>query len=168
MRSGLKKFLIALIAGFIIFFAHAPAYSQEMPPRPITVNLLQNLNFGAFYTGAAGGTVVIQPSGFRTSTGNIILVTLGFLYYPAIFGLQGNPGSIIHILNGPDAILTGSNGGSMTLHLGDSQPASPVILNMAPPSQTQIRIGGILVVGNPLVNPVGNYIGTFSIMFLQE
>jgi len=39
---------------------------------------------------------------------------------------------------------------------------------VAPPVRMQIRVGGILIVGNPLANPAGNYSGSFMVMFIQE
>jgi hypothetical protein len=56
----------------------------------------------------------------------------------------------------------------MTLHLGDSTPGDPIIINAAPPDNMQIRIGGTLVVGNVQANPAGFYTGSFSLMFIQE
>ncbi len=37
-----------------------------------------DLSFGAFYHGAVGGTVTISPSGARTSTGDIVLLGMGY------------------------------------------------------------------------------------------
>ena len=160
----LSIFISILFLQLIYFQSHA----QEMPPRPIGVYIVQNLSFGGFYQGLTGGTVTIYPSGSRSATGDIILVNMGYLYFPAIFELEGNPGSIVHILTGADALLTGSNGGSLTLHIGDSYPGDPIIINVAPPVRMQIRVGGILIVGNPLANPAGNYSGSFMVMFIQE
>jgi hypothetical protein len=139
-----------------------------MPPRPLGLSLKQNLSFGGFSTGLTGGIVVIYTSGSRSATGDIILVNLGYLFFPAIFELEGNPGSIVHYLAGPDATLTGSNGGSLTLHVGESDPGDPIIINVAPPGQIQIRVGGTLVVGIPLDNPPGSYSGSFMVTFIQE
>jgi hypothetical protein len=157
-------FSISLLA----LFSHFHANAQEMPPRPISLYVMQNLSFGAFYQGQTGGNVIIDPSGSRFATGDIVLLNLGYLYFPAIFELEGNPGCIVHFLAGPDAILTGSNGGFLTLHLGDSYPGDPIIINVAPPGRMQIFVGGTLTVGNTLANPPGHYSGFFSVMFIQE
>ena len=153
--------ILVLISGFM-----APA--QEMPPRPVGVTLLQNLNFGAFSLGPTGGTVTITPYGARSSTGDIILVTLGYLYYPAIFSLEGNPGTILHFLAGSGSVLTGSNGGFLTLTIGECDQGDPIIINVAPPGVMQVRVGGTLQVGTPLANPPGSYNGSFMVMFIQE
>jgi hypothetical protein len=154
--------------GFLIMLCHIHSYSQEMPPRPVSVSFDQNLSFGAFSPGFSGGTVTVTSYGVRFATGSVILVNLGYLYFPAIFLLEGNPGTIVHLLNGPEATLVGSNGGSMTLHLGDATPGDPIIINVAPPGIMQIRIGGTLDVGNQQANPAGFYTGSFSLMFIQE
>ncbi|MEI6682761.1 MAG: DUF4402 domain-containing protein [Bacteroidota bacterium] len=142
--------------------------AQEMPPRPTAAFFLQNMAFGAFALTLSGGTVTVSTQGARFATGGVILVNQGELYFPAIFGLQGNPGTIVHVLFGPDAVLTGSNGGSMTLHLEDSYPRDPIIINVAPPGNMQIMVGGTLNIGNLPANPPGHYSGSFSIMFIQE
>lgn len=162
---------ILLISITVLFFLCSPRLSaQELPPRPITVtvNMSQNLSFGAFYHFSLGGTVTINSDGSRSSTGDVVLLNLGYTYSTGLYDLVGNPGTLVSILKGPDAVLPGSNGGSMTLKIGDTDPASPFIITTMPPNVTQLRIGGTLIVGSPLANPPGNYSGTFDITFVQE
>jgi hypothetical protein len=142
--------------------------AQEDPPRPISITTFQNLSFGAVIQGFSGGDVIIYPSGSRSVTGDIIQANLGYAYYPAIFEVGATLGTMVSILNGPDAILSGSNGGTMTMHIGESDPPSPYINTQSPPGLMQIRIGGTLHVGNALANPAGSYSGTFFITFVQE
>ncbi|OQP46420.1 DUF4402 domain-containing protein [Niastella populi] len=134
----------------------------------ISVNTLQNLSFGAFSHGNSGGTVVIAANGARSVTGDVIPVNLGFQYYPAIFEVEAPSGTIINIVNGPDVQLTGSNGGSMTLHIGASDPASPFTSTTTPPAKNSIKVGATLTVGGPAANPPGVYSGSFSVTFIQE
>jgi hypothetical protein len=126
------------------------------------------MNFGAFYQGFSGGTAIIYANGSRSSTGDVHLLMLGFSFYPAIFEVDANVGTVVTITNGPDAVLSGSNGGSMKLHIGDAFPVSPFITSIAPSGRTQVRIGGILTVGNPGANPVGAYNGSFTVTFNQQ
>jgi hypothetical protein len=160
--------ILLFSVGIMLFCIQFNVHAQEMPPRPIAAYFVQNLGFGAFSISLTGGTVTVTPFGSRMATGGVILVNMGYPYFPAVFGLEGNAGTILHPLNGPDAILSGSNGGSITLHLGDSNPGDPVILSVAPPGQTQVSVGGTLIVGSILANPAGFYSGSFSIMFIQE
>ena len=167
-RSGIRRIILLFSTAILLYVMPLQASAQEMPPRPVSAFFLQNLCFGAFALSMSGGTVTVTPNGTRFATGGVILVSQGYVYFPAIFGLEGNPGTIIHPLIGPDITLSGSNGGSMVLHLGNILPGDPVIINAAPPGYLQIVVGGTLEVGNMMANPPGNYSGTFSIMFIQE
>lgn len=144
--------------------------AQEAPPRPIVVyvNPAQGLNFGSFTQGISGGSVIIYPTGVRSTTGDVLQLSSGIPFSPAIFEVEANVGTVVSILNGPNIQLSGSNGGSMTLQLGSSNTGSPFIANVAPPGRTEVRIGGTLYVGSPLANPGGEYSGTFMVTFIQE
>lgn len=133
-----------------------------------TVSTLQNLSFGAFTQGSSGGTIIINNDGSRNATGTIVPLNLGVAYFQAIFAVEAPQGTVISLLNGPDASLTGSNGGSMSLKIGNSNPASPFISGVAPPLKTQISVGGTLTVGTPQQSPPGTYSGTFYITFNNE
>ena len=144
--------------------------AQQPPPRPISVsfNPALGLRFGAFYQSASGGTVTVSGSGVRTATGSIVLADGGYVYGPASFDIVAAPGTLISILNGPDANLTGSSGGFMSMHVGSSYPASPFVTTAAPPAYTTVTIGGVLTVGSPVANPSGAYNGSFYVTFIQE
>jgi hypothetical protein len=157
------KILIILLC-----FAYLPVKGQEKPPRPIGVYFVQNLSFGAFTVGSIGGTVTLSPYGVRYSTGDVILFMSGWPYFPSNFEIEGNPGTVVHLLLGPDIVLTGNTGGTLGLHLGPYTPGDPIIVTTTPPSRTQVYIGGVLTVSNPLINPPGSYAGTFTLMFIQE
>ncbi|MEZ5082326.1 MAG: DUF4402 domain-containing protein [Bacteroidales bacterium] len=160
---------LVLLSVFLLL-STVMVHGQELPPRPlsVTVNLSQNLNFGAFYQGNVGGSVIIYSDGARSSTGDIVLLTMGYSFSTGLYDVVANPGTLISMLNGPDAILTGSNGGFMILQIGESNLPNPFVITTMPPAATQLRIGGILIVGNPLLNPPGNYGGTFDLTFVQE
>jgi hypothetical protein len=146
------------------------ATAQPPPPRPIAVyaNPAQGLIFGAFYQGSSGGTVILFPDGTRSSTGSLVLANLGYPFSPALFEIDANQGTVISIMNGPDATLTGSNGGSILLHIGAASTGSHFTTTVASPSRTEVWIGGTLTVGTPLANPSGSYSGTFAVTFIQQ
>lgn len=154
----------------LLLAAGRQVHAQPPPPRPISiyVNPAQGLIFGAFSHGVTGGSVIIYPDGSRSVTGDVMAVNLGMPFSPAIFEVDANPGTTISILNGPDAVLTGSNGGSILLKVGTASTGSLFVTHAAPPDRTQVRIGGTLTVGNHLANPPGVYSGTFSVTFIQE
>jgi len=165
-----KKYHILFYAASLLLINCFVATAQEMPPRPISVyfNPGQGLNFGVFFQGVFGGTVVLSPDGSRSTTGDIVQANLGASFSPAVFEIDADPGTVISILNGPDAVLSGSNGGLMSLHIGISNTGSPFITTIAPPGRTEVKIGGTLIVGNALANPSGDYSGSFFITFIQE
>jgi len=154
-----------LLAGFSF-----SVVAQPPPPRPISiyVNPAQGMIFGAFFQGVSGGTVILYPDGSRTVTGSLVQANLGYPFSPAIFEVDANVGTMVSIMNGPDVTLSGSNGGTLSLHIGAASTGSSFVTSVAPPSRTQVRIGGTLTVGNQLANPSGNYSGTFSVTFIQQ
>ncbi|AXY72768.1 DUF4402 domain-containing protein [Paraflavitalea soli] len=166
------KKIIRLLAcaGLLLLYPCLRSQAQPPPPRPIAiyVNPAQGLIFGAFFQGVTGGTVIIYPDGSRSVTGDLVQANMGIPFSPAIFEVDATPGTLISILNGPDVTLTGNNGGSITLHIGNASTGSPFITTAVPPDRTLVRIGGTLTVGNALANPSGMYSGTFSVTFIQE
>jgi hypothetical protein len=160
-----RKFIkLIVISGLLVFILSNNVAAQEDPPRPINVTVTQNLAFGTFYHGAVGGSVSVSPAGVRSSGGDVILLMTG-LYYSAIYRITGPPGTVVSLLNGPDVLLPGSGGGSLSLHIGNSNPASPFVLT---PGPFFVNVGGTLTVGNSVANPPGSYSGTFNITFVQE
>jgi hypothetical protein len=133
-----------------------------------SVTSVQNLGFGAFSQGSIGGTVVISANGSRSVTGSIVPLNLGVNYYQAIFEIEAPEGTIVSIMNGGNVTLTGSNGGSMMLQIGNSDPSSPFAITVPPPGKTRVNFGGTLTIGSLFQNPPGSYSGTFSITFNNE
>lgn len=158
----------SLSAFAVVGHAQTPTDSVPKDPGGIIVYTIQNLSFGAFTRGNNGGTLSISPSGARVATGDIIPLSLGYQFYYAIFDVESPPGNIISILYGPPVILNGSNGGSITLNIGGSDPTTPFINYATPPNRTQINIGGALTIGPIAAAPPGNYSGTFFLTFNQE
>ena len=158
-------FLMTAIISLLTGFQNIKA--QEPPPRPIRIlPTAQTLSFGMFYHGATGGTVIISPSGVRSATGDVVLLGTGFS--AAMFEVHANRGTLISILNGPDATLAGVPSGSMILHIGTSIPASPFVSTVLYNVPIFLYIGGTLTVGNSAANPPGNYTGTFQITLNRE
>jgi Domain of unknown function (DUF4402) len=170
-KQWLIKALLVTGLGFISISCFAqvdPTDTIPGDPGAITVYTVQNMSFGAFSNGSTGGTVIILTNGTRSVTGNVVPLNLGTSYYQAIFDIDAPIGSIVSILNGSDATLTGSNGGSMSMHIGGSDPPSPFITIVSQPARTQVSIGGTLTVGSTAANPPGTYNGTFYITFNLE
>lgn len=161
------------VAALLLCCACIHGYGQEQPPRPITVTTTHGLTFGAFFQGASGGTVTVSPDDSRSVTGDLVQANLGIPFSAALFEIDANVGTIISILNGPDVALTGSNGGSISLHVGIASVNSIVnttsfTTTAIPPARTEVRVGGTLTVGAAPVNPAGVYSGSFSVIFMQQ
>lgn len=158
-----------LLIPVVLLLASIEVKAQEPPPRPIRIYpTAQTLSFGAFYHGTLGGSVIIDPSGARSSTGDVVLLGLSYPYSAAMFEVHAHAGTIIAILNGPDVPLTGSPAGSMNLHIGSSNPSSPFVSNVHFNVAIPLYIGGTLTVGNSIANPPGSYTGTFEITIVRE
>lgn len=161
-RKG--RYLIIITGVFSLLMA-LPAIGQEPPPRPLTVTLQQDLSFGAFYHGAAGGSVAISPTGARTFTGDIVLLTMGYTVSAAVYRIIGPPGTVVSLLKDTGVNLIGSNGGFLSLQIGNTTPLSPFV---TAPGPLLLNVGGTITIGNSADNPPGNYSGTFDITFVQE
>ena len=168
-RSDCWFRIIFIIPVVLMYSVSVELKAQEPPPRPIRIDVTaQGLSFGAFYHGAVGGSVVILPSGSRSATGDVVLLGLGFPFSAALFEVHAHPGTVISILNGPDAVLTGIPSGTMTLHIGSSNPSSPFVSNVNFNIGIPLYIGGTLTVSNSAANPPGSYTGTFDITLVRE
>ncbi len=152
---------------YTIFLYLFIVFNSFSASSQITIYPVQNFNFGTFYQGYSGGTVNISATGERSATGDIILMNTSASDSQAIFDIQAPAGSIIS-LSTPDATLTGSNGGTMTLHISHTDPASPFNTNAVPPNLTRIQVAGALTVGNRTSSPPGIYQGSFSVTFNQQ
>ena len=160
-------FVMLLSFASVACFAQ-PTDSLPGDPGALSVYTVQNMSFGAFSKGNLGGAVHVSTSGTRSVTGDVVPLNLGIAYFQAIFDIDAPYGSIISILNGPNATLTGSNGGSMSLQIGNSSPGSPFATTVYQPQRTQVSVGGTLAVQGSSGSPPGTYTGTFYITFNQE
>lgn len=159
-----KRLAVIILPVIILAFSIGDLIAQE-PPPVIDATVSQNLVFGAFTSSPTTGSVTILADGSRT-TDNVIGL-FGFSYSNAIFRVATNRPALLSILKGPNTLLTRGGGGSMTLQIGDPNPASPFLV-LHPPGFVTVNIGGTLLVGDALANPPGNYTGTFDLTFIWE
>lgn len=167
--SSLKNIVrMNLVLVMLLFGASLQA--QEKPPIPIEVqvNTSRFLNFGSFTTGTNGGTVTVDYTGERVASGDVVLMNMGPTVSSAQFEVTANPGTIVNIAPPTGIILTGSNGGTMTLNIDSFSTGQTFITTGAPPATTTVFVGGTLTVGNNSVSQPGFYEGTFNLTFIQE
>lgn len=162
--------LVLLVVVLIVGVLPLRCNAQNMPfppPNQMQVYSIQQLSFGSFFPGNSGGSVIMSPSGMRSSTGSVVLA--GGSYFQAIFEIRLIPGRLIQIQLGPTATLTRSGGGgSMIMAVGPTNRGSSFVTTGGHPFRNIVNVGGELFVGNISANPAGNYEGLFSITFIQE
>jgi len=160
---------IALV--FLCSFSSEMLFSQPaLPQRSITVTATQPFNFGTFTTGGTGGTVTIGFDGSRSSTGAVFLLSMAPTAQPAIFEVKLCEGRNVSITFSPSTILTGSNGGTLTMEIGPTEkgPSGSVFPTISDCNfVTPMRVGGTLIIPSGNVIP-GTYTGSFEITFNQE
>jgi len=129
----------------------------------------QSAEFGAFVVAEGGGTVTVSHEGSRMFSGNIIPVDRVGQWTPLMFGIAAPLGVVVHIQNGPDVQIRGSNGGEMTVSLGESSHGKSFVSTVSPPDRTYVSISTTLSVGvggNPFP---GKYTGSlYIITFIEE
>lgn len=148
------------------------ANAQEKPPRPINVSVstAQHLSFGTFIQTGNYGTVSVNYSGTRTSSGSIIIpnISASAPVTPALFIVTSLPGTLITISNIPQATLTGSNGGTLELNFNLAVDCSKGSSFIASTGTTDVTLGGTLTVGPLLDDKAGFYSGSFNVTFIQQ
>ncbi|WP_321438012.1 DUF4402 domain-containing protein [uncultured Bacteroides sp.] len=179
LRFSFREKQIVLLLSFIFCLSFYSTqvkgqnYAPDLPQRSGTVSSTQNLQFGdlTIQSGSSGGTVSVGYDGSRTATGNVCLLNLGNTPHQAIFEFKLCPGRTVTITYPETTLLTGSNGGSITLHVGPTNfgtSGSVFTSNKGCDDVHLIYVGGTIDVGSIASNPAGLYTGSFSLTFVQE
>ena len=162
--------------GLILFaFLFSAESKSQQPITKILVNtptvrvlVKQQLSFGAFTQGPAGGSVTLMADGSRAASGSVVPLNFGSVYMPLVLEIEGPKGAIVTMLADEKNVLTGSNGGVMSLRLKSSNPVMPFIITEDAPAKSIITIGAELFVGSSTESPPGNYNGSLNISFIVE
>jgi hypothetical protein len=171
VRIRNKELTKVLLITTITLLYTIVSYAQPgLPQRSLTVTPTQAIHFGTLcVTGGAGGTVTVGYDGTRTSTGSITLLSVSPTAQPAIFEIKLCEGRNVIITFSPTTILTGSNGGSLTLDIGPTEKGpdgAGFTTNSDCNFVTPLRVGGTLHIPGTAIP--GDYTGTFDITFNQE
>ncbi len=166
---NLFRLVTVLAICLFIYSKQASAQSPFPPPNRLQVYSAQELSFGSFYTGSSGGSVTISPQGVRDVSGTVIGLS-SFSFSPAVFDVRLIQGRIVHISFPVSASLNRVGGGeSMTItnFTSDKQNDS-FVTTASHPFVNAVRVGATLMVGAENQNPAGDYVGSFSVTFIQE
>jgi len=128
----------------------------------MTVTNTATLDFGTLVPSAAAGTVVITPTGGRTTTGGVKGVS--GTYGPGAFKVTITSGSANFYFFLPNNATLSSGGNSMTVSTFTANTGSPGTVP-GPPGSAVLYIGATLHVGAN--QAAGTYTGTYSIFFLH-
>jgi hypothetical protein len=151
-----------------IFFHLCILVNGQNPKKDIEVRVLSDLAFGSFVTGATNGTVIISPQGNRSVTGTVIGLNLSPTS-AAEFEIttQGRPWLRF---NFTEPAYLYRSGGSESIRITNfitDMPTNP-FRSTGGNNPDIIRVGATLNVQNSPLNPPGNYIGTFTVTFIEE
>lgn len=130
----------------------------------VTLTATQSLNFGVICLTGSAGTVTVASDGSRTSTGDLILLSITPVAQPAILEIEYCPGGSVSLTFDATTILTNSKGGELTLDLGPTEKGiSGTIFTTVSDCNiiTPVNMGGTLHI--PATAPTGTYIGSFAV-----
>lgn len=161
--------LVLFVAVFSMNIRQAQAQSPFPPPSQLQVYANQELSFGSFFAGTSGGTVTISPTGTRSVTGTVVELAQS-PGTPAIFDLRLVPGRVVHIVFPASAQLVRKGGGGvlMLTDFTTDKPGNSFVTTAAHPFINPVQVGATLNVRGPNENSSGDYMGTFSVTFIQE
>jgi hypothetical protein len=166
-RIQLRFLLTAIVFCMCLSLSHS---QPPLPQRELTVTATQAIHFGTIcVTGGSGGTVTVGYDGNRTSTGSISLLAMAPTAQPAIFEVKLCQGRNVIITFSATTILTGSNGGELTLDIGPTERGASTAsfpTNGDCNFITPLRVGGTLNIPGSAVP--GTYTGSFDITFNYE
>ncbi len=174
IKSRLRRILICLHGFFILvcflsFSGTSFGQSPFPPPNQLQVFATQELNFGSFFAGSTGGEVIVSPEGSRSTTGSVMELALS-PGMPAIFDVRLIPGRIVHISFPQSAMLTriGSSESIMISGFMSDKQGNYFVTTSAHPFINPVKVGATLHVGGGVATRSGDYVGSFTVTFVQE
>lgn len=163
-----QRFLKLLFAITAFLISSGFSFAQPvLPQRTTTVTATQAIHFGTIaVTGGSGGTVTVGYDGSRSSSGEILLCSVAPISKAAIFEIKLCEGRNVSITFDATTILTGSNGGTLTLNIGPTDRGGGGAIfatNGDCNFITILRVGGTLHIPGTAI--AGAYSGSFEITF---
>ncbi|NLA16203.1 MAG: DUF4402 domain-containing protein [Bacteroidales bacterium] len=177
-RLTLYAFLLA--AG--LYFISVPVPLSAQDPEivgTITAELIEVLSasevsplgFGRFFIDGDGtGSIIVEalPSVNRTTTGSSVHLALGGHEGAAVYEIRGYPESTISItLPSPTQISNIENSAyKMTVNDWTLHPSQAPTLDQE--GKLTLYLGASLQVGTLADNPIGQYYGTYTLIFTYD
>jgi hypothetical protein len=151
-----------------IFFHFCILVHGQNTKKDIEVRVLSDLAFGSFVTGATGGSVTISPQGDRTVTAPVIGLALSPVS-SAEFEIttQGRPWIQFNIIEPAYLYRSGGSESIQITNFTTDKPINP-FRTTGGNNPDIFRVGATLNVQNSTSNPPGNYIGTFTVTFIEQ
>ncbi|MEJ1223882.1 DUF4402 domain-containing protein [Sediminicola sp. 1XM1-17] len=168
MKIRVKGILIKLKALVLSNWILCILLTSSLNAQIIGVETIQNFSFGMLTQQGSGGTLIMDSTGTITNTGNVYHLESYAPYHTALIDIEAYSGTNISIINQGPSTLTGSNGGSITFEIGETDPHIPFVVNTVSPNKTRLRLGGTLTVQDNVNSPPGTYSGSFLITFNYE
>ncbi len=176
MQLNSTFLVLRLILGFVLVSCglvlnaqHGKDIKDIGHHSPVTsVEVISEINFGTFYPGDMGGTIDVDPRGFRTASGSAVLLPMGDIPNPITMEIVARPATMIQIILPREIILYGAKGGQITFIPGPLEFGDVFV---TPPDADRgftVNIGGTLEVGTVSENPPGDYFGAFSFTIVSE
>lgn len=162
--STLSAVAVAMTMAMGSGAVHAQSASGDITAAATVVRSLQiiassGLNFGTLSPSATQGTVVLDPSGSRSATGGVTLISTSAGTASTV-SLQGTPALSYSVALPSSVTLNGNNGGTMALSsLTTSLQGNTG--SIASDGSGNFAIGGTLAVA--AAQAVDNYSGTFQV-----
>ncbi len=171
MKRFMSNSRFRIVFTTILFLWYSYSFAQpQLPQRTLSVTPTQGINFGTLIiTGISGGTVTVDYTGSRTSSGSIALLSMFPSAQCAIFEIKICQGRNVTISFSPSMILTGPDGDQLTLDLGPTDRGPNGISFMSNVDcnfVNVLRMGGTLHV--PGTAQDGTYSGSFDLTLNQE
>lgn len=149
------------------------AYSQASVTAQATAEVIQaltategsTLNFGRFSPENEGGEIRLSPDGVRMSSGKLLLGAGS--YNPASFYLTGQPEFSVNVTlpSSPILLTNSAKGKTMEVKNWESNPPAGPGVKIQSSGLLNLSVGATLKVGSINDNPVGKYVGTYSVIF---
>ena len=165
-KGSLKLLLIIVFLFVCVNFS----FAQIVPQQTLTVTATQEIQFGTFcIKGKSGGTITVGYDGRRTSTGDIVLLSLAPIAQPAIYEIKLCQGRNISVTFDATTPLTASDGRALTLEIGPTEkgPSGSIFSTNGDCNFiTSLRVGGTLHI--PGTALPGTYTNNFAITFINK